>query len=109
MISPHPIQFSIDDYRRIGEIGLLPPGKHVELIFGQIVEMSPKGAEASIPNYWIFNLVEHQLEVYAHPKLSNGIWSYDQCEKIDRLGNVDWPFLDTNHPSRSLELGKIPF
>ncbi|OKH17453.1 Uma2 family endonuclease [[Limnothrix rosea] IAM M-220] len=36
-------KFSVEDYHRMGETGILPPDKNFELIRGEIIEMSPVG------------------------------------------------------------------
>ncbi|AFY37697.1 protein of unknown function DUF820 [[Leptolyngbya] sp. PCC 7376] len=36
-------KFSVEDYHRMGETGILPPDKNFELIRGEILEMSPVG------------------------------------------------------------------
>jgi len=36
-------RFSIDDYYRMAETGILKPGERVELIDGDVVEMTPSG------------------------------------------------------------------
>lgn len=38
-----PIRFSSDDYYRLGEIGVLAENERVELIDGEIIEMTPEG------------------------------------------------------------------
>lgn len=38
-----PVRFSSDDYFRLGEIGVLRPNERVELIDGEVIEMSPEG------------------------------------------------------------------
>jgi Uma2 family endonuclease len=38
-----PVRFSSDDYFRLGEIGVLAENERVELIDGEIIEMSPEG------------------------------------------------------------------
>ncbi len=43
MNSPKPLRFTREDYHRIGEAGLFDANLHVELIFGEIIQMSPKG------------------------------------------------------------------
>ncbi|MDP3938156.1 MAG: Uma2 family endonuclease [Deltaproteobacteria bacterium] len=35
--------FTVDAYQRLGELGVLPHGARVELIDGQVVEMTPSG------------------------------------------------------------------
>lgn len=36
-------RFTVDDYHKMGETGVLPPDSRVELIEGEVVEMSPIG------------------------------------------------------------------
>ncbi|MBW3570575.1 MAG: Uma2 family endonuclease [Gemmatimonadetes bacterium] len=42
-----PIRFSTDDYFRLGESGVFHEGDRVELIDGEIIEMSPEGSRHS--------------------------------------------------------------
>ena len=37
-------RLSTTDYRRMGEVGILPPGARVELIDGEIIDMAPIGS-----------------------------------------------------------------
>jgi len=37
------MRFTREDYHKISDLGLFDPNKHVELIFGEIIQMSPKG------------------------------------------------------------------
>ncbi|MEO5861707.1 MAG: Uma2 family endonuclease [Burkholderiales bacterium] len=38
-------QISVDDYHRMGEIGLIGPDERVELIEGEIIDMAPIGSD----------------------------------------------------------------
>lgn len=40
-------RLSAIDYRRMGEVGILPPGARVELIDGEIIDMAPIGSRHS--------------------------------------------------------------
>jgi Uma2 family endonuclease len=42
-----PVRFSTDDYFRLGEFGVFREGDRVELIDGEIIEMSPEGSRHS--------------------------------------------------------------
>jgi Uma2 family endonuclease len=43
LAEPAPHRFTVEEYHRMGETGLLPPDARVELIEGQVVDMSPIG------------------------------------------------------------------
>lgn len=42
-----PVRFSSDEYFRLGEIGVLAENERVELVDGEIIEMSPEGSRHS--------------------------------------------------------------
>ena len=194
MNAPQPIRFTREDYHKISELGLFDPNKHVELIFGEIIQMSPKGvahetclrtllrqlftilpesfvigcqspvaigessepepdvsiasgceadyadrhptghdillaievsdstlrfdkttkaslyAEANIPNYWIFNLVESCLEAYCNPaRKDDGTWHYQEMQTYSPSDQIALPLVKESdgHPIM-LDLSKVP-
>ncbi|HKP13099.1 MAG TPA: Uma2 family endonuclease, partial [Blastocatellia bacterium] len=38
-----PRQFTVEEYRRMGEVGVFRPDERIELLYGGIYKMSPKG------------------------------------------------------------------
>src|SRR5438128_749427 len=40
-----PRQFTVDEYQRMGEVGVFHPDERIELLQGEIINMSPKGPE----------------------------------------------------------------
>lgn len=38
-----PRQFTVDEYRRMGEVGVFKPDERIELLYGGVYEMCPKG------------------------------------------------------------------
>jgi hypothetical protein len=43
-VSPTPRRFTVDEYYRLGETGILTPDERVELIEGEIIQMPPIGS-----------------------------------------------------------------
>lgn len=41
--SDGPRRFTVDEYRRMGEVGVFEPHERIELLEGEILKMSPKG------------------------------------------------------------------
>jgi Uma2 family endonuclease len=190
------MRFTREDYHKISELELFDPNKHVELIFGEIIQRSPKGvahetclrillrqfftilpqsfvigcqspvaigessepepepdvsiasgceadyadrhptghdvllaievsdstlrfdkttkaslyAEANIPNYWIFNLVESCLEAYCNPaRKEDGTWHYLEIQIYTPSDQIALPLVEERdgQPNR-LDLCKIP-
>ena len=44
MQQPQPHRYTVNDYHRMGETGILPAGARVELIEGEIIDMTPIGS-----------------------------------------------------------------
>lgn len=43
-VRPAAYRFTVDDYHRMGEAGVIPPDARVELVEGEVVEMAPIGS-----------------------------------------------------------------
>ncbi len=43
-VAPAPHRFTVDDYHRMAEVGLIGADDRVELIEGEIVDMAPVGS-----------------------------------------------------------------
>jgi Uma2 family endonuclease len=54
-------KFTIDEYRRLGEAGILQPNDRIELIDGLLVQMAPVGPEHQF-------IVEELIEVFTKQK-----------------------------------------
>ncbi len=54
MHAPTKHRFSVNEYYRMGETGVLPPDARVELLDGEIIDMSPIGPfHSGVTNYLI--------------------------------------------------------
>lgn len=42
-VEPRPRRFTVDEFQRMGEAGIIAPGERVELIDGEVYEMTPVG------------------------------------------------------------------
>ncbi|OUC12967.1 MAG: hypothetical protein B0A82_19670 [Alkalinema sp. CACIAM 70d] len=56
-----PKRFTIADYHRLGEVGLLHEGDRIELIRGELLSMSPKGTAHSFCTMRLFRLLDRLL------------------------------------------------
>ncbi|MGI0491120.1 Uma2 family endonuclease [Alkalinema pantanalense CENA528] len=56
-----PKRFTIADYHRLREVGLLQEGDRVELIRGELIQMSPKGTAHSFCTMRLFRLLDRLL------------------------------------------------
>ena len=76
MNAPKPLRFTRADYHRIGEAGVLPAAARVELIFGEIIEMSPKGVahEACLRTLLrqLFSLVDQNYTIGCQSPITIG-------------------------------------
>jgi Uma2 family endonuclease len=55
-------RFTVDDYHRMAEVGILAPSERVELIDGQILEMAPIGARHARCVMFLNELFVRRLE-----------------------------------------------
>jgi len=53
-IFPHNYLFTVEDWHKMGEIGLFSPETRVELIEGEIIEMGPIGSSHAGCISWLF-------------------------------------------------------
>ncbi|NJN48882.1 MAG: Uma2 family endonuclease [Alkalinema sp. RL_2_19] len=51
----------------------------------------PLYAEAQIPHYWIFNLLDRQVECYSQPQENAGTWNYRLREIVLPDRRLDLP------------------
>ena len=56
---PHPHRYSIADFHRMGGAGIFAPDVRVELIQGEIIDMSPIGSGHA-------GLVKHLIRIFSH-------------------------------------------
>jgi len=56
---PHPHRYTVADYHRMGEAKIIAPNDRVELIQGEIIDMSPIGSGHA-------GLVKHLIRIFSH-------------------------------------------
>lgn len=66
-------RFSVDDYHRLGEVGLIGPDERTELIEGVVYEMSPPGARHSGQVDWLAARFFAQLASRAQIRIQSPI------------------------------------
>lgn len=55
-------RFTVEEFQRMGEAGILAPEERVELIDGEVVQMTPVGARH---NWSVIDLTEHLIRLMA--------------------------------------------
>jgi len=95
LVQPARRLFTVEEYHRMGEVGLLGPEDRVELIEGEIevAETSlardrgvnlPLDARAGIPEVWVVDVEHERVEVHRDPAGS----VYRAVEVIPRAGRL---------------------
>jgi Uma2 family endonuclease len=92
--------FTVEEFERMGEAGIFPPDARLELIEGEIVELSPIGSpHAACVTYLthILNELEREFQV----RVQNPVWLSDFSEPQPDLALVHWrdDFYRGAHPS----------
>ena len=79
---PTPHRFTVDEYHRMGQIGVLQPDARLELIQGEILDMTPIGSQhASIVGRLIKLLVQ-QVGDHAFVNAQNPLWLSQRSELV---------------------------
>ena len=73
-------RFSVKEYHWMGEVGILPPDEHTELIDGVIKEMSPRGTRHAACVRRLTNLLPHVLQARAQVSVQDPIVLDDSTE-----------------------------
>lgn len=60
-IDVRPKRFTVEEYERMGEAGILPERPRLELIGGEIIEMNPIGIRHAAVVKWLIRLLARQL------------------------------------------------
>ena len=93
-------QLTVGDYHRMGETGILPPGARVELIEGEIIEMSPIGSKHAGTVDQLVRLLAEACGKHAIVRSQNPVLLSDNSEPqpdIALLKPRD-DFYKTSHP-----------
>ncbi|AFY81023.1 Uma2 family endonuclease [Oscillatoria acuminata] len=97
-LSPH--KFTVDDYGKMAEIGVLKAGDRVELIRGEIIEMSPIGTRHAATVARLINLFINRLgnRAIAWPQNSIQLGNNSQPQPDVTLLQPRDDFYATQHP-----------
>lgn len=92
--------WSVDEYHRMSELGLLDPNQRTELIAGQITLMAPKGTPHVTALYLLANALRHQLNDAALVRTQDPVQLDDCSEPEPDLALVRGSILDyaDHHP-----------
>lgn len=71
--SPHRHAYSVEDYYRMAEAGILRPGDRVELIEGEIIDMVPIGTRHAAAVTRIGNVLMHAVGSRAIVRIQNPV------------------------------------
>ena len=72
--------FTVSEYERMGETGIFPPDARVELIEGEIIEMSPIGSRHAAAVDVAARSLMHQTDEFAIVRIQNPIVLNDFSE-----------------------------
>lgn len=75
-------RFSVTDYHRMGETGILGPDLRTELIDGEIVEMPPIGHPHAGTVNLLTNLLKEAVGPHAVLAVQNPVWLNDHSEPL---------------------------
>jgi len=76
------VRFSVDDYHRMGETGILGPQLRTELIDGEVVAMPPIGHPHAGTVKLLSNLLKEQLGAAAIVSVQDPVWLDDYTEPL---------------------------
>jgi Uma2 family endonuclease len=79
------VRFSVADYHRMGEAGILGPELRTELIDGEVVEMPPIGHPHAGTVKLLSNLLKEHLGATAIVSVQDPVWLNDHTEPLPDL------------------------
>jgi Uma2 family endonuclease len=84
-------RFTVEQYYKIAEIGILDPAQRTELIEGEIIEMSPIGTKHAICVSDISEILTTRTIDFAHVRQQNPVHLSDRSEPQPDLALVKRP------------------